>query len=760
VKRLHRWLLSLSVLALAFWLIPVASIDTSQSTVLFSDDGVLLGASLADDQQWRYPSSTPVPERYQLAALAFEDRRFRVHPGVDPIAIVRAALQNLRAGRVVSGASTLTMQTVRISRGSPPRTLTEKLIEAVLALRLEFATSKDEILSLYANNAPFGGNTVGIESAAWRYYGRASDSLSWSEAATLAVLPNSPSLIHPGRNRDLLQAKRDRVLRYLHQSGELSESDLSLALAEPLPAPPGSRAHRNLAPHLIARSAGVVKTTLSHRLQANASDVVQRHHRRLADAGIHNLAVLVAEVETGRVLAYVGNVPGMRDHGGYVDIVRARRSTGSILKPFLYAALLEAGELTPDQVVPDFPMRFGGFAPENYDRNYRGALPASEALARSRNLPAVWMLKRYGVDRFYGDLRRWGVTTLHRPAADYGLTLILGGAEGTLWNLVSVYRKLAWAAAAGGDTLPELHWSGQPQMVPSSISPAAAWLTVEALKGVWRPGALAGWEQFESPTNIAWKTGTSVGFRDGLALGITPQYVVGVWAGNSDGEGRPELTGHKAAAPVLFDLFALVQSENWFERPANGLDLVTLCAESGMRAGPHCTQTTVGWITTSASRSATCHHCQLIHCDVSCNERLTTACATLPEMHTETRFVLNPASEWFYRKEHPEYIPLPPWRQGCVPKSTDASMALVTPASKSQIYVPLELSGERGRVVFEATHRDDDAVIHWHLDDNYLGSTTQIHQLNANPPAGAHRLTLVDGSGARVSRRFSVIDRD
>jgi penicillin-binding protein 1C len=551
-------LLAALVAVAAFLAVPVTTPEAPVGTLLLDGRGRMLDARIAADEQWRFPpASDAPPERFAVALVTAEDARFRWHPGVDPVAVVRAIGSNLTAGEVVSGASPLTMQVVRISRGNPPRTFGEKAREAVLALRLEAAHDKDAILSMYAHHAPFGGNTVGVEAAAWRYFGRPAGELSWAEAATLAVLPNSPGLIHPGRNRGALRAKRDRLLETLSADGHLDAASLALAKLEPLPGRP--RPLPGLASHLLQRAgrAGQHVTTLDVGLQARVRDVATRHQHRLAANHVHGLAVLVADVPTGEVRAYVGNapVPGAAEHGHYVDVVRAPRSTGSTLKPFLYASMLEAGELLPDELVPDIPVRFGSFAPKNFDLGYQGALPASQALARSRNVPTVWMLRDHGVPRFYGSLQRWGMTTLHRPADDYGLSLVLGGAEGTLWDFVVMYRHLGLSAQ--GEVGDVLHWRPSDR-APSGATPieaGAAWSTLEALLEVTRPGLQGSWRDLAGGRKIAWKTGTSVGFRDGWAIGVTPQTVVGVWVGNADGEGRPELTGFQAASPLLFDLF-------------------------------------------------------------------------------------------------------------------------------------------------------------------------------------------------------------
>ncbi|HEX9187047.1 MAG TPA: transglycosylase domain-containing protein, partial [Vicinamibacteria bacterium] len=450
-------------LFLAFWLlVPVVSFDDPLSTVVLDRDGALLGASIAADGQWRFGVADAVPEKFAAAITCFEDRRFYSHPGVDPLALARALASNLRQGRVVSGGSTLTMQVVRLARKGRPRTLVEKAVEVVLAVRLSLSVSKAGVLGLYAAYAPFGGNTVGLDAAAWRYFGREARQLSWGETATLAVLPNAPSLVHPGRNRGLLLAKRNRLLDALHARGAIDAMTAVLAKREPLP--PAPERLPMLAPHLVERvragergrpfragdASPWVRTTLKRDVQERAAEILRRQRRTLAENGVWNAAALVLDVPTGEVLAYVGNQwpPGPGEHGEHVDVVPARRSTGSVLKPLLFASMLEAGEVLPAQLVPDVPTHVGSFHPENFDRAYSGAVPAAQALARSLNVPAVRLLRAHGVDRFSAVLRRLGVTTLDRPGGHYGLALILGGAEGTLWDVTGVYAGLARSALA------------------------------------------------------------------------------------------------------------------------------------------------------------------------------------------------------------------------------------------------------------------------------------------------------------------------
>jgi penicillin-binding protein 1C len=797
-----------SLLLLAFWaLVPVVSFDDPLSTVVLDREGALLGASIAADEQWRFGVASSVPEKFAAAITCFEDRRFYWHPGVDPLALARAALSNLRRGRVVSGGSTLTMQVVRLSRKGRPRTFGEKAIEAALALRLTLSLSKAQVLGLYAAYAPFGGNTVGLDAAAWRYFGREARRLSWAETAALAVLPNSPSLVHPGRSRDLLLAKRNRLLDALRERGTIDALTADLAKRESLPPAPAPLPM--LAPHLVARlgpnvepsryersgrparrfragdASPWVRTTLRKAVQVRATEIARRHQRVLAENGVWNAAVLVLDVPTGEVLAYVGNQwpPGPDEHGEHVDVVPAPRSTGSVLKPLLYASMLEAGEVLPAQLIPDVPTHIGSFHPENFDRAYAGAVPAAQALARSLNVPAVRMLRAHGVDRFCSILRRLGITTLTRPGDYYGLALILGGAEGTLWDVTGAYAGLARSALATGEDeargafFPPTYRLDQRSIIAvdptgrsaakslgmtSPLSPAASYLTLQAMLEVERPGDEVAWRTFGSARKIAWKTGTSYGFRDAWAVGITPQHAVGVWVGNADGEGRPGLTGHSAAAPILFDLFDALPGGGWFSPPVTGLEDVDVCARSGMRAGPHCDARRPELVPRAALDSPACSFCRLVHTDAAADWQVHGDCEPVAAIRTAAWFVLPPAMEAHYRRFHADYRPPPPYRPDCraaLGASGSASLSFVSPREGAAVYVPIEMDGSVGRVVFEAAHRDPAARVFWHLDDEYQGETRDIHQMALAPAPGPHTLVLVDERGETVRLRFTVVSR-
>ncbi|MDH4058655.1 MAG: penicillin-binding protein 1C, partial [Cyclobacteriaceae bacterium] len=434
-----------------YFCLPPSLFKDTYSTVLEDRTGELLSASIASDEQWRFPPIDSVPEKFSKALVQYEDKRFYSHPGVDLLSLGRAIEQNWKARKIISGGSTLSMQVIRLSRKGKPRTYFEKIIEIILATRLELQYSKEEILSLYASHAPFGGNVVGLDAACWRYFGRNCHQLSWAEAALLAVLPNAPSLMHPGKNRNQLHLKRDAHLDQLRKEGVIDESTCELSKAEGIPKEPV--ALPRFARHLMQRIArdGLSQTrvvsTIDLNLQEHVERIVQEQHYQLKGNQIYNAAAIVVEVKTGNVVAYVGNTQRKSEgyHGEEVDIIASPRSTGSILKPFLFAAMLDEGKILPQTLLPDVPTFINGFSPQNFSHEYDGAVPAGSALIRSLNIPAVHLLREYRYEKLHALLKELGMTTLNQLPDHYGLSLILGGAEGNLWDITGMYASMARA---------------------------------------------------------------------------------------------------------------------------------------------------------------------------------------------------------------------------------------------------------------------------------------------------------------------------
>ncbi|MEM8907766.1 MAG: penicillin-binding protein 1C [Bacteroidota bacterium] len=771
-----------------WWALPKPLFTDPTCMVLEDRSGQLLGARIAEDGQWRFPPNDTVPHKFVEALTEFEDRRFFQHPGIDPMGIARALRQNFQAGKIVSGGSTLSMQTIRMARKGQSRTIGQKLIEALLATRLELRYSKAQILALYASHAPFGGNVVGLDAASWRYFGKNASQLSWAEAATLAVLPNSPGLIHPGRNRAALLAKRNRLIDRLVQSKKIDAFDGELAKEEPLPQKP--LALPRLAPHLLDRAFREhfsqqaqpitrLQSTIDRSLQEQCAAILQRHQQNLRGNGIHNLAALIIHVESGAVLAYVGNSPGAgKEHGEAVDIITAARSTGSILKPFLYALALDDGSILPNSLLPDVPTSLNGYRPENFHEAYDGMVSAERSLVRSLNIPMVHLLQQYGLEKFHFGLQKLGLQTIHQPAQHYGLSLILGGAEASLWDLCNAYsgmsRSLGHFYDQDGAYDPQdfraAHYALEAAPTPSPrsawlseapvLSAAASWLTLEAMQALARPNSLGEWERFQSSQRIAWKTGTSFGFRDAWAIGTTPEYTVGVWVGNADGEGRPGLVGVQAAGPVLFDLFDLLPASTWFSPPYDEMVSLPSCRQSGYRALPGLCPVDSVWGTLQGAYTKPCPHHQLIHLDASEQWRVNSDCESPSTMQHRPWFVLPPVEEYYYKSKNPSYVPLPPFRADCSSLEDQQNpMQLIYPPHATTIYVPLDLDGSPSRTIFKVVHRKPKARIFWHLDETYIGRTENFHEMALHPSVGPHQLTLVDEAGFRLEQYFEIIQK-
>lgn len=765
-----------------FYSLPTPLFDAPYSTVVVDQNEVLIGVKIADDGQWRFPETPEVSDKFQKCILCFEDKRFYSHFGVDPLSILRATQQNIRRRKIVSGGSTITMQTIRLSRKNKSRTFKEKIIEVILSTRLELKYTKNEILRLYASHAPFGGNIVGIEAAAWRYFGRNPNQLSWAENAMLAVLPNSPSMIHTAKNRDLLKIKRDKLLNKLFELGYLSNTELELAIEEPIPSHP--QAYPMHAYHLTEMSAkkhkgnnSFVKTTINIELQKRANEIINRYTKIYSNNEINNIACLIINVETGNVKTYIGNADISSDiPEKAVDMIMAQRSTGSILKPFLYSAMLSSGELLPKTLLKDIPTKMGSFSPENFNKEFDGAAPANEALARSLNIPFIYLLKEYGIMRFQYILKSLLFNSINKSSEHYGLSLILGGAESSLWDICSAYASMArslnnFANNSSRYNISDYHKATylltdnqhkeEKFKETSFLSAASIWFTFEAMTSVNRPGQERMWRKFSSKQKVAWKTGTSFGFKDAWSVAVTPDYVIGVWVGNATGEGRAGITGLSVAAPVLFEILNILPDyEHWFYMPYDEMTQAQICRQSGHIAGPNCPEIDTAWIPKRGINSQMCPYHKLLHLDQSGNYRVNSNCYPVNQMTKHNWFILPPIMEAYYKIRNPWYKPLPAFLEGCDDYSNENEniMELIYPSQLSRVLIPVELTGDTLPAIFKVAHRDENAKIYWYINTTYMGYTQDFHEMAIKIPAGDYNLNLMDDKGNKISKRFVVVE--
>lgn len=750
IQEKNKWTRAVLIFILAYFFIVALSFFFSPkqfpfSTVLYDKNGLLLGASTSIDGQWHFKNSS-VPKNFEQCILCYEDSRFYFHFGVDPISIARAFIQNIKSKRIVSGGSTLTMQTARILLGNKKRTYIQKLYEIFVAFCLETRYSKKQILSIYASSAPFGGNIIGLEAASWRYFNRPSSSLSWAEYATLAILPNQPSLVRPEKNQEILQKKRNNLLYKLYKKNIIDLETLNLSIKEKIPGKPYNLP--SIAPHYLEKikveniniGKTSFKTTIDYSIQEKTNMIAYKWSKSLKSFGIENISILVINTQTKNPIAYVGNV------NSDVDMIKSLRSSGSLLKPFLYCAMLDNGMLLPNQVVFDIPTRYGNYIPKNNINNYCGALSADNALTRSLNIPAVRELRLFGITQFLSLLSKYNITTLNKDADYYGLPLILGGGEINMNEIATAYASLMNKACGNKENIP--------------ATEASAWLTCNVLSDGIRPEDLENWQIYSRRKKIAWKTGTSSGNRDAWCLGTTPEWTIAVWIGNSTGIGNKMLTSATTAAPVMFEVFSILPKTSWPSKPEMELEKITVCSNSGFTAGPHCNEKKVILKTKNTQQGKYCPYCKTYSFtpdkkyQATVEDMINKYKGQMPVL--ENFFVLPPYVEYWYKKQNFHYKSLPAfvsWHK----ESFENNIQIQFPNENIEIIIPIELDGKKGSVIFEAATKNQNTVLYWDIDGKYLGSTEEDHKFSVSPNPGEHILTLTDSTGSIKQRKFTIL---
>lgn len=723
------------------------------SFVVYDNSGNLLNAKVSKDEQWRFPQIEKISADYVNSAIVFEDKNFYFHFGIDPVSVVRAIILNLKHKRIISGASTLTMQLARIAQKNKERTFSQKIKEAFLSLAIELFYSKKNILQMYSNNAPYGGNVVGISAASWRYFSRGQNNLSIAEIATLTVLPNDPSLVRPGLNEKTLTLKRNALLQKLFNYKLINFETLELAKKEAVPKNP--KPIPNKIPHYAEYLKTITKnnfaiSNIDLKLQERATHIIESISYDASKSGVFNAAGIIIENKTGNILAYIGNtgiqVQNRKIESEAVDIVQSKRSSGSLLKPFLYAASLDESLILPTQVLIDLPTQFGSYIPQNNTHYFLGAVDASEALTKSLNVPFVNLLSEYSVDAFLELLKRLGFTTFDKDSEYYGLPLILGGGEVTLYEVVNAYKNMALVAYENPNA---------PKHFP--ISRASCRITFDILQSGIRPAEEEAWNFFSTSKNIAWKTGTSYGNKDAWCVGVTNSFTVGVWFGNANGIGRPEITSSTLAAPAMFKLFELLP--NVKDPPRNELDykVVQVCQHSGFIASEYCDKKIQIQIPKNSRVRTVCPYCKPVL--VTADERFIVSNIEATNQKTVTKnfFVLPPAQEYYYSQTHSNYKKLPPKLPST--KNNIKDFQIIFPKNYSNIYIPLYLDGSLGGFVAKVAYAEKEKELFWFLDENFLCTTKNIHEVKITTNHGKHILTVMDIFGNEQNLNFFVLSK-
>jgi len=712
--------------------LPKPLFNKDYSLVIKDEEGKTLRVFLNDQEQWCLPpeDTIKIPDKLLEAVLTFEDQYFYWHPGVNPISVFRAFYQNISNNRIVSGASTITMQVARLRSGNK-RTYSKKIIEIFQAIKIDLHYSKEDILKLYLNHAPYGGNIIGYRTASKRYFDKDPIELSWSEAATLAVLPNTPGLISPYANKDALRKKRNRLLKKLYHTNKIDKENYETSLNEPI----SNTEYRFkiVAPHLTQKIKSsrpknkIINTTIDFKIQSYVEQLTRQYISYQKRQGIKNASIVIAETKTGKIKAYIGSQYFFDLEGqGQVDGVQASRSSGSILKPFLYALSMDEGIIIPQTLIKDVPSYFDAFAPNNADEKFNGIVTAKDALIRSLNIPAVRLLNTYGVFRFYSFLQNAGITTLFRPAEDYGLPLIIGGAETNPWDITELYRGLANKGIFSSNYY-LLSDSSKIDNSPQLISPGACFLTLEMMKELKRPGAEYYWQQYQNQRPIAWKTGTSYGHKDAWAVGVSPQWTITVWVGNFNGEGNNNLSGGGSAGPLLFDIFNYLSfdpSQKWFEKEEMDFKQVTICKETGFLAGEYCDHKEIVDVPMFMNPLRLCPYHKNIFVDK--NEEYSVCSYCWKPGYHEKHFLVYPADVLYHLRQRGQIIEKIPEHNPVCNHLTDLNpIDFLYPIDSAQIKIPRDFDGNYQKIIARIAHQSNRKKVFWYLDDFYLGSTIE-----------------------------------
>lgn len=738
--------------------LPSPIFKNDYSTVITDESGAILRVYLNSESQWILPpEKKEIPEKLKKAVVIYEDKRFYSHCGIDILALSRAVKQVVERKKVVSGASTITMQTARAIKRKK-RTIGNKIIEAAQALKLEMYYTKDEILNFYLSHIPYGNNIIGYRTASLKYFGVEPENLTWSQAATIAVIPNEPGALSKKNRVKRVYEKKNFLLKKLYAAGYIDKDNLELSLSEPVILK--ARPFPLSAPHLSDRIYKMNKgsrtvTTINKEIQDSVNQAVQTQMEELQKVGIYNCAVIVSETRTGKIRAYIGsNNYFDKLNSGQIDGVTAKNSTGSILKPFLYTLLMDEGAFIPESKVEDIPRSYKGYTPYNMNKNFKGVVTMKEALVSSLNTTAVSSLKEYGVEKFYDFLKDGGMTTLFRAPEGYGLSLILGGAEGRLDEITALYSALGNYGSYKPLYFIENKISSENKNL---FSKGSSWLMIEILKELKRPGTDYYWQNFSNQWNIAWKTGTSFGNRDAWAVGVSPKWSIGVWIGNFNDKECPALIGVEAAAPILFKIFSRLPKDRnsaWFTQPLNELKPVLISKETGYAASDETPDKIWSYMSKDAKPLKKSQYEKVIYTNKAGSEEVCSLCWDENDILKKVKIIYPPEILTFLRKKgEVNYEPLQ-HRENCTSIGNKKNIEFIYPTDNSLILIPRNFEKKYEKVKVKAATGFRNTVVYWYLDNNFIGKTDKNHELELEFENGEHRLYIIDNFGNSTTVTF------
>ncbi len=723
-------------------------IPSDYSKVVFSSENKILYATLNSNDKWRMKSELDeITPLLQKTIVEKEDKYFWYHFGVNPISIIRAIFNNIATGKRTSGASTITMQVARLLEPKE-RTYFSKIKEIFRAFQLEWHYSKKEILQMYINLAPFGGNIEGMKTAAWFYLDQKPQNLSLAQIVTLSIIPNNPNLIKPGANSNLLLQERNRWLDYFKNNDIFEKNLIEDAKMEPLKF--DRQARPMAAPHLSLRLINKypdslqIHSTINSEIQLKSEEIIRNYINNLQYMHITNAAVLIVDNTSRNVVGYIGSADFNNSvNSGQVDGVQAVRSPGSTLKPFLYALSIDKGLITTKMVIPDVPINFDGYAPQNFDQKYKGLVTVETALAQSLNIPAVKILNEYGVSSFVNMLISGGFRQIKADHKKLGLSLILGGCGVKLEELCNLFSCFAH----NGKYLPNKYIKNQKTGNSIQlISDAAAFLITENLTRLERPDMPVIWANSANVPRIAWKTGTSYGRRDAWSVGYNRDYTIAVWVGNFDGKGTPELTGAQMATPLLFQLFNTIdisQERKWFAPPKT-IDFRLVCSESGLPPSDFCTNTIIDYYIPAVSHYQKCQHLKEVFVNAKETESYCRSC--LPEKGYKSKFYKNypPDVITFFEEEHIPYEKIPPHNVKCN-RIFNSNAPVITSIGDGMEYILI--SGEKQEMMLKCNAENTVKKVWWYIDNKLIKQADVKEKVFFTPQAGEHKISCSDDKG-------------
>lgn len=747
MKRSGIFLLSLFLLFFLLNLIFPLPDKIEYSTVITDNKGDIINAYLTRDQQWRMKTElNEISPLLRKTIIAKEDKYFYSHPGVNPLAVIRAFFKNIFRMKRTSGASTITMQ---VARALEPgrRTIWVKIREMFRAFQLEWKYSKKEILQMYLNLVPYGGNIEGVKAASLLYFNKNPDHLSLAEITALSIIPNRPSSLVIGKNNDLIVQERNRWLKKFAKDNVFSEKEIEDAINEPLTATRESVPH--YIPHLAyklkrERQNDIIKTNIDLNTQLKTEKLVEDYVRNLKLRNIKNAAVIIIDNHTRNIITYVGS-SSFHDttDAGQVNGANAVREPGSTLKPLLYALCFDEGLLTPKKVITDVPVNYEGYAPENYDQKFNGNVTIEFALEHSLNIPAVKGLKSLGIKRFIQKLTDCNFRQVQKDRNKLGLSLILGGCGATLEELTGLFSSFA---NNGIYISPSFTQDDSGGVSKNIVSPAAAYMVTDILSRVNRPDFPLNWQATEHMPKIAWKTGTSYGRRDAWSIGYNKNFTVGIWTGNFSGVGVADLSGANIATPLLFKIFNTIDynsDKEWFSQPGD-CDIRKVCSETGLLPSDHCSNLVTDYFIPLVSSNKVCNNWQEI--SVSADEKISFCNSCLPKTGYKKKWykIIDPDMESWYRENKISYLSIPPHNPDCEKIFKGAAPLIISPVNGSEYLIskknpePLQLTCKTA---------NDVSKVYWYIDNKFYKVSYAGEKLFFMPVEGPVKISCTDDKG-------------